>query len=207
MEFGPEIRDGLDQLFRWRRDVRHFQPTPIQSGLIEDLLRQADTAPSVGLSQPWRWVRVTSPERRAMVRRNFQAANSDALARCRDDRRQIYARLKLSGLDEAPEHLAVFCDEATSQGAGLGAQSMPETRRYSVICAIFQLWLAARARGLGLGWVSILSPDQLTRDLDVPDDWHFIAYLCLGYPQETHDDPELERAGWESRRTVKPLIR
>lgn len=207
MEFGPEIRDGLDQLFRWRRDVRHFQPTPIQPGLIDDLLAQADTAPSVGLSQPWRWVRVTSPDRRALVCQNFQTANAQALAACADDRRQVYAKLKLSGLEEAPEHLAVFCDDATPQGAGLGARTMPETRRYSTVCAIFQLWLSARARGLGLGWVSILDPDQLTKDLEVPQDWHFIAYLCLGYPQKAHDDPELQRAGWETRRTIPPLIR
>ena len=207
MEFGPEIRDGLDQLFRWRRDVRHFQGTPVPPGLINDLLAQADTAPSVGLSQPWRWIRVVDPNRRARVTGNFQAANAEALAACADDRRQVYAKLKLSGLEDAPEHLAVFCDEATTRGGGLGTRTMPETRRYSCVCAIFQFWLAARAHGLGVGWVSILDPLRLTEDLDVPKDWHFIAYLCLGYPQEAHDDPELERAGWETRRTIPPLIR
>ena len=115
MEFGPEIRDGLDQLFRWRRDVRHFQSKPIPPGLIDDLLAQADTAPSVGLSQPWRWVRVFDPDRRSQVAENFQTANAEALAACADDRQKIYAKLKLSGLEQAPEHLAVFCDDATKR--------------------------------------------------------------------------------------------
>ncbi|MDH3668608.1 MAG: nitroreductase family protein, partial [Paracoccaceae bacterium] len=96
----------------------------------------------------------------------------------------------------------VFCDEETGQGSGLGAGTMPEMRRYSVVCAVMQLWLSARAEGLGAGWVSILDPDRLTRDLDVPDAWRLIAYLCLGWPEEEQADPELERAGWEDRRGI-----
>ncbi|MFN3281495.1 MAG: 5,6-dimethylbenzimidazole synthase, partial [Tabrizicola sp.] len=107
--------------------------------------------------------------------------------------------LKLSGMVEAPIHLAVFCDETTTKGAGLGAGSMPETRAYSVVGAIIHLWLALRAEGLGLGWVSILDPQRLSRDLDVPDGWRFIAYLCIGWPEQEDTVPELERAGWESR--------
>lgn len=207
MHFSPELRDGLDRLFAWRRDVRRFRSDPVCPGLIDALLAQADTAPSVGLSQPWRWMHVRSDEARAAVRANFEAANADALASYAEDRAALYAGLKLSGLDQAPVHLAVFCDEATEQGAGLGARTMPEMRRYSCVCAIFQLWLAARAHGIGLGWVSILDPDRLNRDLDVPDDWTFIAYLCLGVPQEEHEDPELERAGWDARRQIPALIR
>lgn len=207
MEFSPEIRDGLEQLFRWRRDVRRFRKDPIRPGLVEDLLTQADTAPSVGLSQPWRWLRVTNQDRRTQVRKKFEKANADAMASYPDDRQKPYATLKLSGLVEAPEHIAVFCDDATAQGAGLGTKTMPETRRYTCVCAIYQLWLAARAQGVGLDWVSILDPNQLTVDRDVPRNWRFIVHFCLGYPEEDRDDPELERAGWETRRTVEPLIR
>jgi len=118
--------------------------------------------------------------------------------------------LKLEGLSQAPVHLAVCADEATAQGAGLGRQTMPETIRYSVVAAIQTLWLAARAEGLGVGWVSILDPAEIKRTLDLPADWSFIAYLCLGWPEEEHADPELERHGWEQRRceaSVKPLLR
>ena len=207
MEFGPDLRDGLDRLFRWRRDVRRFRLDPVDPALVQHLLAQAALAPSVGLSQPWRWVLVENAKTRAAVRANFEAANANALDAYDGDRAARYARLKLSGLDQAPVQLAVFCDEHTDQGAGLGAATMPETRRYSVVCAISQLWLAARAHGLGLGWVSILDPARLAADLDAPEDWRFIAYLCLGYPEEEHEDPELERAGWETRRAIPALVR
>ena len=207
MEFGPDLRDGLDRLFRWRRDVRRFHRDPVDPALVQHLLEQAALAPSVGLSQPWRWVLVERPETRAAVKANFEGANRDALAAYDGDKVARYAALKLAGLGEAPVHLAVFCDEETTQGSGLGAATMPETRRYSVVCAISQLWLSARAHGLGLGWVSILDPQRLCADLDVPDAWHFVAYLCLGTPQEAHEDPELERAGWETRRAIPALVR
>ncbi|MFK7945001.1 MAG: 5,6-dimethylbenzimidazole synthase [Paracoccaceae bacterium] len=207
MQFGPELREGLDQLFKWRRDVRRFVTDPVCPDLVDRLLTQADTAPSVGLSQPWRWVLVQDPGRRAAVRANFETANAVALASYEGERRAIYAKLKLAGLDKAPVHLAVFCDETTQQGASLGAASMPEMRRYSCVSAITQLWLAARVEGLGLGWVSILDPDQINRDLEVPDTWTLIGYLCLGHPEEAHEDPELERAGWETRRAAPVLTR
>ena len=207
MQFGPEMREGLDRLFRWRRDVRRFRADPIPEALLDRLLAQAATAPSVGLSQPWRWVRVETDAARSAVKANFEAANAEALAGFDSGDAESYARLKLAGLDQAPVHLAAFCDDATPQGKGLGARTMPETRRYSVVCAINQLWLSARAHGLGLGWVSILDPARVAQDLDVPEDWRFIAYLCLGYAQEVHEDPELERAGWETRRAIPAIVR
>ena len=133
MKFSPELRQGLDRLFKWRRDVRRFQTIPVCPDLIDRLLAQADGAPSVGLSQPWRWVLVQDPDRRAAIASNFEKANAAALASYDDDRRAIYAKLKLAGLEVAPVHLAVFCDESTQQGAGLGAATMPEMRRYSCV--------------------------------------------------------------------------
>lgn len=200
MQFSPEIREGLDQLFRWRRDVRRFRTDAIKNELVTRLLAQAATAPSVGLSQPWRWMLVESQPARAAVRSNFAYTNARALDGYSGDKRKIYARLKLEGLDAAPVQIAAFSDETTQQGSGLGAGTMPEMRRYSVVCAITQLWLAARAEGLGIGWVSILDPVRLTQDLSAPEGWHFVAYLCMGHPAEDHTDPELERAGWENRR-------
>ena len=115
------------------------------------------------------------------------------------DRAALYARLKLAGLDDAPCQIAVFADRSTAQGAGLGRLTMPETLDYSVVNAIHTLWLAARAEGIGVGWVSILDPKRIAAILDVPADWIFIGHLCVGYPQASDDRPALERAGWERR--------
>ena len=128
------------------------------------------------------------------------------LASTAASRRRFTRRLKLAGLNEAPVHCAVFCDEQTREGHGLGARTMPETRRYSAVCSLYTFWLAARAYGLGVGWVSILDPTGLAETLDVPLDWAFIGYLCIGWPEEEHDVPELERAGWQAR-TAHPVLR
>jgi 5,6-dimethylbenzimidazole synthase len=115
------------------------------------------------------------------------------------DRAALYARLKLAGLDDAPCQLAVFADRSTAQGGGLGRLTMPETLDYSVVMAVHTLWLAARAEGLGMGWVSILDPARVAAILDVPQHWIFIGYLCVGYPVQEDDTPALEREGWEHR--------
>ncbi len=156
--FGPAFQAELEALLVWRRDVRRFRRDPLPPGMLERLLGLAELAPSVGLSQPWRFVRVASAERRALVRANFESANAEALADYSGSRAALYARLKLSGLDDAPEQLAVFCESAPEQGHGLGRRTMPETLQYSTVCAVHTLWLAARALGIGVGWVSILEP-------------------------------------------------
>jgi 5,6-dimethylbenzimidazole synthase len=198
--FSQEFRDQLEMLFRWRRDVRHFRGDPVPDHLFEALLEVAALAPSVGLSQPWRFVAVDDPGRRQAVRANFLACNAQALADQSADRASLYARLKLVGLDDAPRHLAVFAEPNPEQGHGLGRRTMPETTAYSAVMAVHTLWLAARVAGLGLGWVSILEPRSLAVALEVPPHWTFIGYFCLGYPQSEEAMPELERAGWETRR-------
>lgn len=186
-------------LLRWRRDVRGFDRLPVPQSELALALEAVDLAPSVGNSQPWRFVTVADPQRRAAVRASFLRCNAEALAGQPDDRAPLYARLKLEGLDAAPVHLAVFCDEGTSQGHGLGIRTMREMLRYSVVTAIHNFWLAARCRGLGVGWVSIIEPDVVTAALDVPPDWQLVAYLCVGYPRALDDVPELEREGWQAR--------
>ncbi|HEV7373053.1 MAG TPA: 5,6-dimethylbenzimidazole synthase [Arenibaculum sp.] len=198
-EFGAGFRAGLEDLFRWRRDVRRFRRDPIDPDLLRRLLDLARLAPSVGFSQPWRFVLVESAETRAAVRANFLACNAEALDDYEGERARLYAELKLAGLDEAPVHLAVFADGATAAGHGLGRRTMPEMLRYSAVTAIHTLWLAARAWGIGVGWVSILDPVRLRDELDVPAAWDLVAYLCIGRPAEQHLDPELERAGWQAR--------
>jgi 5,6-dimethylbenzimidazole synthase len=199
--FDGAFRERLARLFAWRRDVRRFRPDPVPSPLIEDLICTAALAPSVGNSQPWRFVSVETKATREAVIANFNACNAAALASYEGERAALYASLKLSGLREAPLHLAVFCDHATEAGSGLGRKTMPEVLDYSVVAAIHTFWLCARAEGIGVGWVSILDPRQVCHALDVPAQWKLIAYLCVGFPQEEHLDPELERHDWQSHLT------
>lgn len=200
--FDEAFRTEFEELLAWRRDVRHFKTDPVPVDMVEHLLDLTCLAPSVGNAQPWRFVSVDEPARRAEIIANFQTANAAALSNYDGARAELYARLKLAGLREAPRHFAVFCDEETAQGAGLGRLTMPETLRYSTVLAIHTLWLAARARGLGLGWVSIIDPDKATATLEVPDNWRFVAYLCLGFPAEDHLEPELQRKGWQAREAL-----
>jgi 5,6-dimethylbenzimidazole synthase len=204
--FDEAFRAKLLDLFKWRRDVRSFRRDSVPAGLLNELLEVAALAPSVGLSQPWRFVMVDDPARRAAVRASFKACNAEALADQDETRAGLYARLKLSGLDEAPCQIAVCVEPAPAQGHGLGRSTMPETTAYSAVMAIHTLWLAARTFGLGVGWVSILDPAAVMASLDVPKSWTLIGYFCLGYPATESDSPELERLGWEHRRPAKPSI-
>jgi len=197
--FSRDFQQDLRDLMRWRRDVRRFRTAPVDEALLADALGVFSLAPSVGLSEPWRLVRVDSDAARAAVLANFEAANADALDGYSGDNAARYASLKLSGMREAPVQLAVFSDEGTPKGAGLGRQTMPEMLRYSVVSALMLFWLEARAHGLGVGWVSILDAERLARDLDTPVDWRLVAYLCIGWPEDDGDTPELERLGWETR--------
>jgi len=207
--FDPAFQADLLRLFRWRRDVRQFRTDPVDDALFRSVTAAAWLAPSVGLSQPWRFVTVDDPVRRAAIRANFARCNQAALDAQRGERAALYARLKLAGLDQAPRHLAVFAEPDPAQGSGLGRQTMAQTVAYSAVLAIHTLWLAARAAGLGLGWVSILEPDAVNATLDIPPGWQFIAYLCLGFPAAESDTPALETAGWEQRRapTTETLLR
>ncbi|MFI5001725.1 MAG: 5,6-dimethylbenzimidazole synthase [Reyranellales bacterium] len=204
--FDAAFRAAFRDLVLWRRDVRRFRSDPVDDARLDRLIELATHAPSVGLSQPWRFVKVVSPGRRRAVQESFAAANARALEGYEGEQRALYAGLKLAGLKEAPIQLAVFSDEATKTGSGLGLQTMRESLRYSVVAAVQTLWLAARADGLGMGWISILEPDVVTRALDVPAAWTLVAYLCLGLPAEEHLDPELERHHWEVRQYTGDLV-
>ncbi|MEN2978110.1 5,6-dimethylbenzimidazole synthase [Tistrella bauzanensis] len=200
-DFDEHFRDGFETLLRWRRDVRQFLTDPLPDDLVEHLLDLACLAPSVGNSQPWRFVMVDRPETRAAVRAEVLRANADAAGAQDDQRRAAYQALKLEGLDRAPVQIAVFAVDDPDQGHGLGRRTMPETVAYSAVLAIHTLWLAARAYDIGVGWVSILDPAPVVALLDVPDDWRFIGYLCIGRPAELHEVPELERRGWQDRQS------
>jgi 5,6-dimethylbenzimidazole synthase len=204
--FDDAFRTRLRDLLVWRRDVRRFRTDPLPAGTLERLFEVAALAPSVGLSQPWRFIVVDDPARRAAVRDVFDACNADARASYEGERAARYAELKLEGLKEAPCQFAVFTDRTTTVGHSLGRRTMPETADYSAVTAISMMWLAARAEDIGMGWISILDPARMNAILDVPKSWRFIGYFCLGYPQEASERPELDRAGWERRRDAQACV-
>jgi 5,6-dimethylbenzimidazole synthase len=204
--FDHAFRTRLRDLLVWRRDVRRFRRDALPDGALEALIELACLAPSVGLSQPWRFVIVESADIRSAIRDNFALCNAQALAAQEIGRAGLYARLKLAGLGEAPVHFAVFADRATAQGHGLGRHTMPEMIEYSAVTAVHTIWLAARAQGIGMGWVSILDPQAVAATLDVPAEWKFIGYFCLGYPQTDDTVPELEQSGWEERRPPSSIV-
>jgi 5,6-dimethylbenzimidazole synthase len=204
--FDEAFRRQLRELFVWRRDVRRFRRDLLPEGTLERLIEVVCLSPSVGLSQPWRFVIVEDETRRRAVIENFKTCNAQALQSYSGERATHYAKLKLAGLEEAPVHLAVFADKTSETGHGLGRMTMPETIEYSVVAAISSVWLAARAEGIGLGWVSILDPSHVSEILAVPKSWKFIGYFCLGYPEGEFDRPELERANWEHRRAAQEFI-
>jgi len=205
-QFDDGFREQFWELLRWRRDVRQFKADPLPADVLERILNSTQFAPSVGLSESWRYVSVTRPELRKQIRDNFEAASARALAGYSGEKAALYAQLKLAGLDSAPVHLAAFADRGTEQGHGLGCQTMPETLDYSVVAAITTLWLTARAYGVGMGWVSILNPERIGMILSIPAEWRLIAYLCIGYPEGESPVPELQRAGWEKRRETITIV-
>ena len=205
--FTEEERRGLYRAIYERRDVRSsFKPDEIPDNVLARLLDAAHHAPSVGFMQPWGFIVIRDREVRDTVHEIFERARLAAAQVYNDDRRAVYETLKLAGIRDAPINLCVTCDEATVRGHGLGRQTMKETALYSTVCAVQNLWLAARAEGVGVGWVSILDVDELRAALGIQEAVVPVAYLCLGYVTEFGAEPELEIKGWEQRAPLAGLI-
>jgi 5,6-dimethylbenzimidazole synthase len=205
--FDENERRAVYRAIRERRDVRRgFLPEPIPDELLHRLLEAAHNAPSVGFMQPWRFIVVRDLAVRRKVHEIFLKANEQALASYEGEQQQNYAGMKLEGILEAPQNLCIVCDSQSSQGHQLGRRTMPETAIYSAVCAVQNLWLAARAEGIGVGWVSILEPGLLRNTLRIPDQITPVAYLCLGYVNAFSKEPDLERAGWEKRTPLKSVL-
>lgn len=207
MQFAPADAARLAEILRWRRDVRHFRRDPVPEAALERLRQAMDHSPSVGNARPWRVIQVEIPGLRHAVRDSFHAANAAAAASYDDAARAEYLKLKLAGLDEAPVHLAVFTAADPAEGRKLGRQTLPETLVQSTAMAIHAMWLMARALNLGMGMVSILDPRAVERIFAVPADWHFAAYLCLGWPETQDDTPLLHRVGWQENTPLDWQIR
>ncbi|QCN97929.1 5,6-dimethylbenzimidazole synthase (plasmid) [Azospirillum argentinense] len=205
--FAPEERDALYKAIFSRRDVRgQFAPDPVPEDVLTRVLTAAHHAPSVGFMQPWNFIVVQDPAVKAQIHTDFSQANEEAAALFTGERKALYSRLKLEGIREAPVNLCITCDRERSGPVVLGRTHIPTMDLYSCVCAVQNLWLAARAEGLGVGWVSILHEDKLREALGIPERIVPVAYLCLGYVSHFHETPELEKAGWRSRLPLEDLV-
>jgi 5,6-dimethylbenzimidazole synthase len=205
--FPDEQREGLYRAIRERRDVRsQFLPDPIAPDVLVRLLRAAHHAPSVGFMQPWDFLVIDSIEIKREVKALYEKANADAASHYADERAALYRRLKLEGIIDSPINLCITCDRQRGGPHVLGRNTMLETDLFSTCLAVQNLWLAARAEGIGVGWVSIVDPAQLAQTLKLPSHVQPVAYLCLGYVSEFLPRPELEMAGWRSRLPLEQLL-
>jgi len=205
--FNEADRSAIYRAIALRRDVRRgFLDRPLPGELLKRLLAAAHNAPSVGLMQPSRFIVIRNLDTRRAVYNIFKDANADARELYEGEKKEKYDALKLEGILKAPQNICIVCDTQNQRGHGLGRQTMPETAAYSTVCAVQNLWLAARAEAVGVGWVSILDPVRLRGVLRIPDHILPVAYLCLGYVDKFATEPELERSGWEKRLPLETTV-
>jgi 5,6-dimethylbenzimidazole synthase len=204
--FPDEWKQGLYAAIYRRRDIRKFKPDPVSDALLARVLDAAHHAASVGFMQPWNFVLVNDGAMRARLWEHVEAERVRAADGFEGARKAQYLAYKLEGIREAPVNLCVTCDSARCAPAVLGRNTIPETDLFSTCCAIQNLWLAARAEGLGVGWVSILEPAFLSSLLKLPEAVTPVAYLCVGYPQAFPEKPMLETTGWRERLKLEDLV-
>ena len=196
----------LKEIMRHRRDVRgnKFLKKEVPDEIIEKILLAASLAPSVGFSQPWEFVIVRDNNTKNLIADSFELENKKAEGMFFDEKRAAYAKLKLEGIHETPINIAVFYKPSVKPV--LGQTTMKEAGEYSVVCAVQNMWLMARALNIGMGWVSIVDPEAVKEILKSPPENKLIAYLCIGYVKEFLDGPELEKLNWETRKLVSAVV-
>jgi 5,6-dimethylbenzimidazole synthase len=207
MNISEEERNAVYKTIFSRRDVRSdFINETIPEDVLKRVLTAAHHAPSVGFMQPWDFIVINDNETKQRIKKGFDQANSASKAMFTDNKQRQYQKFKLEGILEAPIGICVTCDRERNGPVVLGKTIKPEMDLYSAVCAVQNLWLAARAENLGVGWVSIIEDNILRDALDIPVKIEIIAYLCIGYVTHFKDKPELESAGWLPRRTVDKAI-
>jgi len=204
--FGDAERRAFYDIVSARRDIRRFRPDPLPPALVERVLGAAHKGPSVGHSQPWRFLVVTAPETRqraAVIAERERQRQANLLA---EDARRRMLDLQLDGIREAPLGVVVCCDRRASANGVLGRATFCDADMWSCACAIENLWLAARAEGLGLGWVTLFPPEELAALVGLPERVETLGWLCLGWPDERPPAPGLERAGWSRRAPLGSVV-
>ena len=202
--FNQQDKDAIYRVIAERRDMRHFRSEPVPAEILTRLLQAAHLAPSVGFMQPWRFIRITDNHLRHQIHELVETeriATAQALA----EREEEFMRLKVEGIRECGELLVVSLMNDRDKHL-FGRRTLPEMDIASAACAIQNLWLAARAEGLGVGWVSLFEPEPLAQLLDMPSDAKPIAILCIGYVDEFYPRPMLETEGWASRENIEDLV-
>ncbi|SDO03044.1 5,6-dimethylbenzimidazole synthase [Geodermatophilus sp. DSM 45219] len=203
---GEEVRDALHRVVAGRRDVRRFRPDPVLGDVLERVLTAAHAAPSVGHSQPWRFLVVQDPATRDRAAVLTDRERLRQAAQLEPDAARRLLDLQLEGVREAPLGVVVCCDRRTPPAGVLGRATFPDADLWSCAAAIQNLWLAARAEGLGLGWVTLFRPEELAGLLGLPDGVVTLGWLCLGWPDERPPAPGLERAGWSRRLPLSGVV-
>lgn len=205
--FSPSERDAVYRAIFTRRDVRsQFTDRPVADDMLMRLLRAAHHAPSVGFMQPWNFIVIRSASVKAQVQSAFARANTEAAAMFPKERRAEYSALKLEGISAAPLNLCITCDRARGGDVVLGRTHNRDMDLYSTVCAVQNLWLAARAEGLGVGWVSIFHEADLREILQLPEQVVPVAYLCIGHVDHLYETPELQVKGWQARLSLDDLV-
>lgn len=204
--FSPEQRAAIYEVIARRRDVRRFVPGVVADDVLQRILTAAAHAPSVGFMQPWNFILIRDPDVRRQVHAAFQRANDEARQLFHDERQELYASLKLEGILDSALNIAVTCDRRRFGPVVLGRTQQPDMDLFSAVCAVQNLWLAARAEGIGVGWVSILKPEDLHAILGLPDGVVPVAYLCVGFTDHFATEPELKTAGWLPELPLDKLI-
>ena len=205
--FAADAREAVYRAIHTRRDVRdQFLSDPLPDDLVRRLLEAAHAAPSVGFMQPWSFLLVRSEETKRAAWEAFSKANAEAEAMFPDEKRDLYRSLKLEGIRKAPLSIIVTCDPDRAGPVVLGRTHNPRMDVYSTVCAVQNLWLAARAEGVGVGWVSIFQDDDVRALLGIPERIQIVAWLCLGYVRELYQEPELAVKGWRQRLDLDQLI-
>lgn len=203
-DFTDQERAAVYRVIAQRRDMRHFRPDPVAPELLQRLLEAAHCAPSVGYMQPWRFLRITDTALRGEIHALVEAERI-ATAVALGEREDAFMRLKVEGIRECGE-LLVMALMAGRENHVFGRRTLPEMDLASAACAIQNLWLAARAEGLGLGWVSLFEPQRLARLLHMPEGAKPVAVLCLGHVDGFYPRPMLESAGWAARENLEDLV-
>ena len=204
MTYNEDEKNAIYKVIRERRDMRHFTPEPIASGVLQKLMTAAQQAPSVGYMQPWRFIRITDPSLRAGIY-NMVKAEIAATAEHVGEKKEAYMKLKLEGINECAELWVAALMEGRDQYM-LGRRTMPEMDLASLSCAIQNIWLAARAEGIGMGWVSFFHPDQLARLLEMPEDSYPAAVLCIGHVASFYPEPLLKTEGWDREKQLAEIL-